>query len=89
MVVAPIPPADLCGTPAQLPVLAPELGVNDVATMLGCSTALVYEEAHRGKIKHVRLGKAFRFRREWVEAYLAAVTVTPEGYAPATIPEAI
>lgn len=95
MIAQVLPPGSpACGSPAHgdpetCDTIAPNLSISQVARLLGCSRGFVYSEAVSGKIRHVRLGKHYRFRREWVEAYLASVEVIPAGYAPATIPEAV
>jgi excisionase family DNA binding protein len=49
------------------------LTVAEVATMLGVSEAFVYQHANgarRPKIPCVKIGRALRFRRESIEAWL-------------------
>jgi excisionase family DNA binding protein len=44
------------------------LEVEDVADYLGMRTDWVYREVRAGRLPHIRLGRAVRFRRESIEA---------------------
>lgn len=46
------------------------LEVEDVATFLGMRTDWVYREVRAGRLPHIRLGRAVRFRRESIEAWI-------------------
>lgn len=46
------------------------LEVEDVANYLGMRTDWVYREVRAGRLPHIRLGRAVRFRRESIEAWL-------------------
>jgi excisionase family DNA binding protein len=48
------------------------LEAEDVARYLGMRTDWVYREARAGRLPHVRLGRAVRFRRESLEAWVAS-----------------
>ena len=47
------------------------LEADDVAQFLGMRTDWVYREVRAGRLPHIRLGRAVRFRRESIEALLA------------------
>jgi excisionase family DNA binding protein len=46
------------------------LEVDDVADYLGVRTDWVYREVRAGRLPHIRLGRAVRFRRESIEAWI-------------------
>jgi len=46
------------------------LEVEDVADYLGVRTDWVYREVRAGRLPHIRLGRAVRFRRESIEAWV-------------------
>ena len=46
------------------------LEVEDVAEYLGMRTDWVYREVRAGRLPHIRLGRAVRFRRESIEAWI-------------------
>jgi excisionase family DNA binding protein len=48
------------------------LEANEVARYLGMRTDWVYREVRAGRLPHIRLGRAVRFRRESIEAWLAS-----------------
>jgi excisionase family DNA binding protein len=53
----------------------PEPGVRlleaeEVARYLGMRTDWVYREVRAGRLPHIRLGRAVRFRRESIDAWL-------------------
>ena len=46
------------------------LEAEDVADYLGVRTDWVYREVRAGRLPHIRLGRAVRFRRESIEAWI-------------------
>jgi excisionase family DNA binding protein len=46
------------------------LEAEDVANYLGVRTDWVYREVRAGRLPHIRLGRAVRFRRESIEAWI-------------------
>ena len=50
--------------------MADLLTAEQVASMLGVPTTWVYEQARRGLIPTVQLGRYRRFRREAIEAWI-------------------
>lgn len=48
------------------------LEAEEVARYLGMRTDWVYREVRAGRLPHIRLGRAVRFRRESIEAWLAS-----------------
>jgi excisionase family DNA binding protein len=46
------------------------LEADDVAEYLGVRTDWVYREVRAGRLPHIRLGRAVRFRRESIEAWI-------------------
>ena len=46
------------------------LEAEEVARYLGMRTDWVYREVRAGRLPHIRLGRAVRFRRESIEAWL-------------------
>ncbi len=46
------------------------LEVEDVANILGMRTDWAYREVRAGRLPHIRLGRAVRFRRESIEAWI-------------------
>jgi excisionase family DNA binding protein len=46
------------------------LEAEEVAQYLGMRTDWVYREVRAGRLPHIRLGRAVRFRRESIEAWL-------------------
>jgi excisionase family DNA binding protein len=48
------------------------LEAEDVANYLGMRTHWVYREVRAGRLPHIRLGRAVRFRRESIEAWLVS-----------------
>ncbi len=61
-------------TPPVAPAVAAAeprlLEVQDVADYLGVRTDRVYREVRAGRLPHIRLGRAVRFRRESIEAWV-------------------
>ena len=55
--------------PSAVPRL---LEADDVARYLGMRTDWVYREVRAGRLPHIRLGRAVRFRRESIDAWLEA-----------------
>lgn len=43
----------------------------EVADMIGVHVQWVYKETRRGRIPHIRLGRAIRYRPESIEQWLA------------------
>jgi excisionase family DNA binding protein len=62
------------GVPADAPrpstTGARLLEAEDVADYLGVRTDWVYREVRAGRLPHIRLGRAVRFRRESIEAWI-------------------
>jgi excisionase family DNA binding protein len=63
--------------PAPLPTSSERasvrlLEVEDIADILGMTTDWVYREVRADRLPHIRLGRYVRFRRESIEAWLAA-----------------
>lgn len=48
------------------------LEAEDVANYLGVRPDRVYREVRAGRLPHIRLGRAVRFRRESIEAWVDA-----------------
>jgi excisionase family DNA binding protein len=48
------------------------LEAEEVASYLGMRTDWVYREVRAGRLPHIRLGRAVRFRKESIEAWLEA-----------------
>jgi excisionase family DNA binding protein len=48
------------------------LEAEEVARYLGMRTDWVYREVRAGRLPHIRLGRAVRFRRESIETWLEA-----------------
>lgn len=48
------------------------LEAEDVANYLGVRPDWVYREVRAGRLPHIRLGRAVRFRRESIEAWVDA-----------------
>lgn len=46
------------------------LEAEDVANYLGVRTDWVYREVRAGRLPHIRLGRAVRFRSESIEAWI-------------------
>ena len=46
------------------------LEAEDVANILGMRSDWVYREVRAGRLPHIRLGRAVRFRRESIEAWI-------------------
>ncbi len=46
------------------------LEAEDVAHYLGMRTDWVYREVRAGRLPHIRLGRAVRFRRESIDAWI-------------------
>ncbi len=46
------------------------LEAEDVVNYLGMRTDWVYREVRAGRLPHVRLGRAVRFRRESIDAWI-------------------
>jgi excisionase family DNA binding protein len=51
----------------------PLLTAGDVGRLLGVPASWVYEQARRGRIPTVTLGRYRRFRREAIEAWVATL----------------
>jgi excisionase family DNA binding protein len=58
------------GTRMEAPQPSRLLEAEDVAEYLGMRTDWVYREVRAGRLPHIRLGRAVRFRRESIEAWL-------------------
>jgi excisionase family DNA binding protein len=61
------------GAPLDRPAAEPRsrlLEAEEVARYLGMRTDWVYREVRAGRLPHIRLGRAVRFRRESIEAWL-------------------
>jgi excisionase family DNA binding protein len=50
----------------------PLLEATEVANYLGMRPDWVYREVRAGRLPHIRLGRAVRFRQESIEAWLAS-----------------
>jgi excisionase family DNA binding protein len=48
------------------------LEADEVARYLGMRTDWVYREVRAGRLPHIRLGRAVRFRQESIEAWVAS-----------------
>jgi excisionase family DNA binding protein len=48
------------------------LDVEDVAEILGMKRDWIYAEVRAGRLPHVRFGRTVRFRRESIDAWIAA-----------------
>jgi excisionase family DNA binding protein len=48
------------------------LEADDVARYIGMTTDWIYREVRAGRMPHIRLGGYVRFRRESIDAWLAA-----------------
>ncbi len=48
------------------------LEADDVARYIGMTTDWIYREVRAGRMPHIRLGRCVRFRRESIDAWLAA-----------------
>jgi excisionase family DNA binding protein len=48
------------------------LEADDVARYIGMTTDWIYREVRAGRMPHIRLGRYVRFRRESIDAWLAA-----------------
>jgi excisionase family DNA binding protein len=48
------------------------LRIEDVIEMTGMKRDWIYEQVREDRIPHVRLGRKVRFRRESIEAWIAA-----------------
>lgn len=48
------------------------LEADDVARYIGMTSDWVYREVRAGRMPHIRLGRYVRFRRESIDAWLAA-----------------
>lgn len=59
-------------TPAPGRWAGPLLEAEDVAAYLGMRTDWVYREVRAGRLPHVRLGRAVRFRQESIDAWIRA-----------------
>jgi excisionase family DNA binding protein len=46
------------------------LEADDIASYLGMRTDWVYREVRAGRLPHIRLGRAVRFRQESIDAWL-------------------
>jgi hypothetical protein len=55
----------------------PPLTVKQIARESGMSPQSIYELCLQRLLKHIRIGKAIRIRREWWEEYKRANTVEP------------
>jgi len=63
--------ADDVAAPAAIGERASRLlEAEEVADYLGMRTDWVYREVRAGRLPHIRLGRAVRFRRESIEAWL-------------------
>jgi len=58
--------------PIRTAAAARLLEAEDVANYLGMRTDWVYREVRAGRLPHIRLGRAVRFRRESIELWLEA-----------------
>jgi excisionase family DNA binding protein len=66
-------PAGFVGAEPQARLLEAE----EVARYLGMRIDWVYREVRAGRLPHIRLGRAVRFRRESINAWLAAQEQQP------------
>jgi len=53
------------------------LNSDEVASYLRISKRTLLKEVHEGKIKAFRAGKSLRFRRSFVEEYIASQEIKP------------
>lgn len=53
------------------------LSIAQVAKILGVSRIAIYKRVKKGKIKAIRIGKAFAIPEEFIEKYFADVKGTP------------
>lgn len=53
------------------------LTADEVAEMLGVTTAWVYEQSRQGRIPTVTLGRYRRYRRESIEDWVRRIEVVP------------
>lgn len=60
----------------------PLLTINELAAELGLAKATLREWCWQKRIPYVKLGRAVRFRREEIEAWLRAHAVATEGPRP-------
>ena len=59
------------------------LTADEVAALLRMKRSWVYTAARSGELPHVRLGRAVRFRRSAIDAYLERVESGGDGTPPA------
>lgn len=60
----------------------PLLTIDELAAELGLAKATLREWCWQKRIPYVKLGRAVRFRREEIEAWLRAHAVAPDGPRP-------
>lgn len=53
------------------------LTADEVASMLGVTTAWVYEQSRHGRIPTVTLGRYRRYRRESIEEWVRRIETAP------------
>jgi excisionase family DNA binding protein len=49
----------------------------DIACFMGIATYTVRELVRKGKLRHVRMGRMIRIKKEWADEYLSALTREP------------
>jgi excisionase family DNA binding protein len=52
------------------------LTAEEVAALLGIGVDWVWEQARKGRIPHIRLGRFRRFRRQAIEEWLEAIEIS-------------
>lgn len=70
-VIRVVPEPDVAGPEDRV---APSrlLEADDLARYIGMTTDWIYREVRAGRMPHIRLGRYVRFRRESIDAWLAA-----------------
>ncbi len=54
------------------------LAAEEVAALLGIGVNWVWEQARKGRIPHIRLGRFRRFRRQAIQDWLEAIEISAE-----------
>jgi excisionase family DNA binding protein len=52
------------------------LTAEEVAALLGIGVDWVWEQARKGRIPHIRLGRFRRFRRQAIQEWLEAIEIS-------------
>jgi excisionase family DNA binding protein len=52
------------------------LTAEEVAALLGIGVDWVWEQARKGRIPHIRLGRYRRFRRQAIQEWLEAIEIS-------------